>query len=286
MKSNITLRPGRASDAQACAMICYEAFNSLNQRHGFPPDFPNVDVAIGFIQMMLAHLGVNSVVAEDSGRIVGSNFLWETPIAGVGPLTVDPSVQDSGIGRLLMQRVLERAEEKHFPGVRLVQAAFNGRSLSLYTRMGFDVREPLACMQGNPIRKAIAGITVRKATPDDVDATTRLCQRVHGHDRRADFQNAVEQGTALVVQRGNDLTGYATEIGFFGHAVALENSDLIALISGAERINGPGLLLPTRNGEVFRWCLAQGLRVVYPMTLMSRGLYNQPAGAFLPSILF
>ena len=48
----------------------------------------------------------------------------------------------------------------------------------------------------------------------------------------------------------------------------------------------PGLLLPSRNGEVFRWCLARGLRVVQPMTLMSLGLYNEPRGAFLPSILF
>jgi hypothetical protein len=44
--------------------------------------------------------------------------------------------------------------------------------------------------------------------------------------------------------------------------------------------------LPTRNGEVFRWCLENGLRVVQPMTLMSVGLYDEPAGAYLPSILY
>ena len=44
--------------------------------------------------------------------------------------------------------------------------------------------------------------------------------------------------------------------------------------------------LPTRNSEVFGWCLGQGLRVTQPMTLMSLGLYNEPRGAFLPSILF
>ena len=32
--------------------------------------------------------------------------------------------------------------------------------------------------------------------------------------------------------------------------------------------------------------LANGLRVVQPMTLMSTGLYNEPAGAWLPSVLF
>ena len=32
--------------------------------------------------------------------------------------------------------------------------------------------------------------------------------------------------------------------------------------------------------------LANGLRVVQPMTLMSMGLYNEPAGAYLPSVLY
>jgi hypothetical protein len=44
--------------------------------------------------------------------------------------------------------------------------------------------------------------------------------------------------------------------------------------------------MPSRNAELFRWCLASGLRVVEPMMLMSLGLYNEPKGAFLPSILY
>jgi hypothetical protein len=39
------------------------------------------------------------------------------------------------------------------------------------------------------------------------------------------------------------------------------------------------------NAELFRWCLEHRLRVVQPLTLMSIGLYIQPSGAFLPSIL-
>ncbi len=44
---------------------------------------------------------------------------------------------------------------------------------------------------------------------------------------------------------------------------------------------GPGFLLPTRDSELFRWSLDKGLRVVQPITLMSLGLYDEPAGAFL-----
>ncbi|MGB2622514.1 MAG: hypothetical protein WA857_02520 [Candidatus Acidiferrum sp.] len=61
---------------------------------------------------------------------------------------------------------------------------------------------------------------------------------------------------------------------------------LAELLAAAEAFQGPGILVPTRNAGLFRWCLENGLRVVQPMTLMTMGLYNEPAGAYLPSILF
>jgi hypothetical protein len=75
-------------------------------------------------------------------------------------------------------------------------------------------------------------------------------------------------------------------MGFFGHAIGETNEELKALIGAAPEFLGPGFLLPTRNAELFRWCLEHGLRVVQPMTLMSIGLYNEPAGAFLASVLY
>ena len=187
-----------------------------------------------------------------------------------------------------MEDVLARAREKRFAGVRLVQAAHNTRSMSLYTKFGFDVREPLACLQGDATNdpRAVEGYAVRKATGGDVDACCDLCSRVHGHERRNELKAAVAQGTAVVVERGGKVSGYASDVGFFGHAVSTDNAGLMALIAAAEKISGPGLLLPSRNGEVFRWCLARGLKVVQSMTLMSVGLYNEPRGAFFPSILF
>ena len=93
-------------------------------------------------------------------------------------------------------------------------------------------------------------------------------------------------GTARIVEHGDRITGYATDIGFFSHAVGQTNDALKALIGAAPAFAGPGFLLPTRNAELLRWCLTHGLRVVQPMTLMSRGLYQKPAGAFLPSVLY
>jgi GNAT superfamily N-acetyltransferase len=284
---NLILRPGGPADAKTCGTICYEAFKTISQAHNFTPDFPSADVAIGLLTWMLSHPGFYTVVAELDGRIVGSNVLDErNPIAGVGPITVDPSAQNKSIGRRLMNDVHDRAAQKNFAGVRLIQSGFHMRSLSLYAKLGYDVREPLACIQGLPLNVELPGYSVRPAGEADLNACNRLCRHVHGHDRGGELRDAIKQGTATVVEHDGRITGYATIIGFFGHAVGESNKELEALIAAAKTFAGPGFLLPTRNTELFRWCLAHGLRVTQPMTLMSLGLYNEPAGAFLPSILY
>lgn len=284
---DITIREGTPADGKICGRICYNAFKTISEAHGFAPDFPAPEVAIDVLTRMLANPKFYSVVAEIDGRIVGSNFLDErNSIAGVGPITVDPTAQNRAIGRRLMDAVHERAAEKDFAGVRLIQAGFHTRSLSLYAKLGYDVREHLACMQGNALGISVDSHIVRPAMGEDVEACNRLCIQVHGHDRDGELRDAIAQGSANVVEHEGGITGYSTVIGFFGHAVGETNEDIKALIGAAKEFAGPGFLLPTRNGELFRWCLSNGLRITQPMTLMSKGLYNEPARAFLPSILY
>lgn len=283
----ITLRRGTPADAAVCGRICYDAFYAISTAHNFPPDFPNPEVSVGVLSMMLAHPGFYVVVAERDGAIVGSNGVDErSVIAGIGPITVNPGAQNHGVGRQLMQHVIERAAARHAPGVRLVQAAFHNRSLSLYTKLGFDPREPLSCMQGTPLTMTIPGYAVRAATPNDVAGCNQLCLRVHGHTREGEVRDALQQGLATVVEHAGRITGYTTGIAFFGHTVGENNTTLKALIGAAPAFGGSGFLLPTRNAELLRWCLECGLRITQPLTLMSMGLYNEPQGAFLPSIAF
>jgi predicted N-acetyltransferase YhbS len=284
---SIKLRPGTAEDAKQCGEICYRAFRTIAEEHNFPPDFPSPELATTLLSEFMAHPHIYDIVAELEGRVVGSNFIDERSIiAGIGPITVDPAVQDRAIGRELMQHVLARVAKLRFPGVRLVQAAYHNRSLSLYTKLGFVVREPLSTMQGKPLEIQIPGYIVRQAKVDDLGACNQLCLRVHGHDRGEELLDAIKRGTATIIEHNGRITGYATTVAFFGHAVGETNEELKALIGAAKEFLGPGFLLPTRNAELLRWCLEHGLRIVQPMTLMSIGLYNEPAGAFLASILF
>jgi len=283
----VTVRPAGAADAQECGRICHDAFAAIASRHGFPPDFPSVEIATGLLSGLIAHPGFFAVVAEQDGRVVGSNFLDErSMIFGVGPVTVDPEVQDRQIGRALMNAVLDRTAELHAPGVRLLQAAYHNRSMSLYATLGFDIREPFAVMQGSPLALEIPGYTVRPATDADVEVCNALCTKVHGHDRGGELRDALAQGSASVVERLGRITGYTTGIALFGHSIAETNDDLTALIGAAEAFAGPGFLVPLRNTDLLRWCLGHRLRVVSMMNLMTIGLYQEPRGAFLASVLY
>lgn len=284
---SLVVRRATAADAEACGRVCYEAFANIATRHNFPLDFPAPEIPVAVLSTMFSHPGFFCVVAESNGKLIGSNCLDErTTIAGVGPISIDPSEQNRAAGRQLMQAVMARATERKFAGIRLVQAAYHGRSLSLYAKLGFVVREPLACMKGQAIQKALPGYRVRAAQAGDLAACNDLCLRVHGHDRGGELSDAIRQGTAVVAESGGRVRAYASSLGFFGHAVAENTEDLQALIAAASEFQGPGILVPTRNAELFRWCLENGLRVVQPLTLMTMGLYNEPAGAYLPSILF
>ena len=286
-RSPVIVRKARAEDAAVCGRICYDAFTKISTEHGFPPDFPSVEVAVGVLSMMFGHPGFYCVVAESGGQILGSNCLDErSAIAGVGPITIDPQIQNKGVGRALMEAALARSAERGFQGSRLLQAAFHNRSLSLYTKLGFDTREPISAMQGPAIKLASPGYSVRPARVPDLEECNRLCLSIHGHDRGGELGDAIQQGTAVVAERDGRIVAYSTQVGFFGHMVGETNSGVQALIANADVFLGPGILVPTRNAELFRWCLVNGLRVVQPLTLMTLGFYKEPAGAYLPSILY
>jgi predicted N-acetyltransferase YhbS len=284
---NVTLRPGTSADAKQCGRIEYEAFKAVADQHNFPPNFPSVEIATERVTRLLAHPGFYVVVAELDGKVVGCNFLDErSSIAGIGPIAVDPATMNSTIGRQLMQTVMDRATTHRFPGMRLVQIAWHYRSLALYTKLGFDTRETLSALQGKPLALHIPGHEVRPAREADLSVCNEICVRIHGHDRGGELLDAIRQSTATVVERRGRITGYATGIGWFHHALGETNEDVEALIGAASAFVGPGFLIPSRNGELFRWCLHHDLRVVDQATLMTIGLYNEPAGMYLPSILY
>jgi predicted N-acetyltransferase YhbS len=287
LAAEVVVREAAAQDADACARVFYDAFESIALRHNFPVEPPSREFTQFKVADMLGSSGFAGFVAEHDGELVGSAFVDErSAIAGVGPVTIDPAAQDRGAGRALMEAVMQRERERRVAGVRLVQTAYHYRSLALYAKLGFVVREPLSVLQGELRAMGVPGYGVRPAREDDVPACEALCRRVHGHDRTGELRDAIRAGTAQVVERPAQICAYATGLGYGWHAVAETSEDLAALLSCAQGFVGLGILVPSRNAALLRWCLDRGLRIVQQSTLMTVGLYNEPAGAYLPSILF
>lgn len=286
-----TLREMEPADVDDCARIVYEAFGGIHDHHRFQRDFPTVEAAEQLARSFSAHPSIWGVVAESDGRIVGSNFLDERgPIRGLGPITVDPKAQCTGVGRSLMEAALERA--RHAAGVRLFQDSFNAASLALYASLGFEVKEPAVVMGGRPRSAPAGGVEVRPLDEGDLQACEELCLRVHGFERTNELRDAIEVPvlSPFVALRDGRITAYATTLTFFpaAYGVAETEGDMRALILGALAECGEpaSFLLPTRQAGLFRWCLGEGLRVVKPMTYMAVGEYREPSGSWIPSVLY
>jgi len=284
-----SIRPAVAGDAEACGRIIHDAFRGIAEAHNFPPDFPSGGAGTRLAAALIASPAAFGVVAEgDDGRVVGSCFLAEgDPIRAVGPITVDPAFQGGGVGRRLMEAVLARAEGAR--GVRLVQDAFNTRSVALYAALGFEVKEPLLLIGGTPRAEPTTGFAVRPMAEGDLGACAALCAAVHGVERANEVREALRLFAPMVVGRGGRMTGYLTAPDFWlmNHGMAEAEEDMAALLAGAAaRAGSVSLLLPVRQSGLFRRCLGAGMRVVKPMALMAKGEYREPKGSWFPSVLY
>lgn len=286
---DIEIRPMRQEDVETCGRICYEAFKNLSDCYGIRPDFPSPEFGVQIAQGFCANPHIYSIVAEnEAGEIVGSNHLWEyDEIRAVGPITVDPHKQAKGAGRKLMEAVLERGRGSE--GIRLVQDAFNSASMSLYASQGFDVKEPLVLIEGAIKGDVPANFEVRAIREEDMEQCAKLCQKIHGVERTNELKNTPPFVQSFAVVRDGRISAYASAPHFWpmNHAVAETFEDMQAVLTGAGNLgNGQPIsfLLPTRQTDLFRWCLKQGMRVIKPSTLMASGKYEEPRGYFLPSV--
>jgi predicted N-acetyltransferase YhbS len=286
----LIIRSIQQADAETCGEIGFQAHKAISSAHGYPSEQPSIEFAVGMIKTLLANPNSWGALAERDGQILGSIFLHvfpPSPVAAIGPLTVDPSAE-GGVGQALMEASLMEARKRDYDQVRLVQSPSHLRSFVLYTKCGFTLREPLFLMQGKPV-PGILGKKhdVRAARSEDISACNEICISVHGFSREKELRQALDQRVATVnVDNTGNITGYAAGIGIFGHAVAKTNEVLKALVASASAILGPGFFVPGRNYNLLRWLLDAGFRVVWPANLMTVGNYQDPTAPFLPSIAY
>ncbi len=137
----VTLRPESDGDADAIADITRRAFDEVPHSDGSEPDI--ID------RLRRAEALTLSLVAVEGDDILGhvaiSPVDWEggTGWFGLGPVSVDPARQSTGIGSALIRHALDQLEAKGAAGcVVLGDPAY-------YTRFGF-VADPHWTYPGPP----------------------------------------------------------------------------------------------------------------------------------------
>ena len=284
---SIQIRRATERDIPEAGRIIYEAFGYIQDKHSFPRDFQSREIADGLAAAWISHPSIYSIIAEVDGKAVGFNAVDQRDEIGApGPVVVDPKGMGKGVGRAMMHEVMDRA--KGMKGMRLIQEAFNTVSMSLYASLGFEVKEPIAIMAGRA-RDAKAPQGLRRMTETDLPACGELCARVHGLKRTNELRDALKMFEPQVLERGGRIVAYASSppMWLINHTLAETQADLESLIEGLSATRDTVLLfVPSRQSALFRWCLSRGLRFIKPATLMTTGEYQDPRGAWTPSVLY
>lgn len=267
--------------------IYYESFKELADLRNTPLGFPDSaaaaqDMYSSLITQDFARLFV--VLSDD--RPAGSAWLrLADEVAAIEDVNVSPDFQGRGIGRALTKHLIDYAHVNNFDRIRLTQSTANPIALSLYSSLGFEVRDAFVEMQAAP--STCANNSVRPLERADLSAIEVLSRRIYKVSRRKDVEAAMKLGSGvLVLDQGNRLAGYLVfDAVFSGHGVAEAEEDALALIGEAARRSPGGVEFncPLSLSNFLRKALKTGNRAKIIHTIMAIGPYDHPEGVWMPS---
>ena len=221
------------------------------------------------------------IVALARGRVVGASLFtpYGRDAATINMVIVDQNMRGRGVGRTLMERMLQIGDGRE---CRLVATP---EGLPLYEKLGFSATETILQHQGvaapNPQPDG-----VEPASLADMETMAAMDRIACGMDRRALFARIAGTGRFAVLRRRGECVGFAAHRDFgrgqvIGPAVAGHGDDAKALISFflAER---PGAFVRVDTpaaGELAPWLARRGLFHAGLGLAMSRGgqTYEAPS---------
>ncbi|KNH10067.1 Histone acetyltransferase HPA2 and related acetyltransferase [Candidatus Burkholderia brachyanthoides] len=223
-------------------------------------------------------------VAEDAGVVIGTALCWKfgAQRSTLGLVIVSPEQQGRGIGRKLMELVLEELGER----ITFLHATEAGKPL--YEKLGFAGCGSIDQHQG-PITEVAAiappeGERLRAMTHDDLAKVVELASRASGFDRSATIPALLESAQGVVLERDGEMLGFSLLRRFgrghvIGPVVATASADAVrakALITHWLAQN-PGAFVrmdvPAGTG-INDWLTSVGLKHVSSVVKMMR---NAPA---------
>jgi GNAT superfamily N-acetyltransferase len=304
---NMRLRPMTPADRSEVAELIYGSINVWYEKHGRPPLFaggPRVTEVFHDVYNALAP-GCN-VVAEhpETGRLMGSCFYHPRKHhVSLGIMNVHPNYFGFGVGRALLQHIIDFTESKGYKALRLTSSALNLDSFSLYNRAGFV---PRWAFQDMLIQVPAGGMTqslpgperVRPVTLADVPKMIELEMHISGISREEDYRYCIanEAGfwhAAVYENARGSIDGFMLSSGhpalnMLGPCLALSEDVAAALIlKELDQYKGrmPVFLIPVERSKLVRQMYDWGARNCELHFCQVRGEFKPFQGISMPSFL-
>jgi GNAT superfamily N-acetyltransferase len=280
----ITCRPTRLSELEAVDALVVESINELTQRHGFramaSPSPPR------FQAFSLQDDPRGLWTAEQDAEPVGFGWSWTSEdFWFLAQLFVKPGVQANGVGTELLRRTLQHADDAGAKQRALITFAFNTVSQGLYIRHGFAPRFVVYFM--NTPRKALTqNVNAQRLEVSVLNASEAQLSAMAGVDRLALGFTRGKHHALLAREPGIRLFGfnmsgrlagyaYVSQSGHIG-PLAVASAELVApafdaalsLVAEGESEN-VSCFMPGSNPDMVRSATARGLRISFPMLMMS-----------------
>jgi GNAT superfamily N-acetyltransferase len=217
------------------------------------------------------------IVAEGAGRVLGTVMAWRygEDFAAVGMVIVASDAQGQGVGRTLMEAMLDRLAG------RTVVLNATAAGLPLYEKLGFVetgvIHQHQAIAPDVAVAKGIPGGRVRTMGRLD-NGLGDLYSRASGMDRTALFERLAANADTVVLTRDDQTVGFAQERRFgrgwlVGPVVAPDPGGAKALILYALHTHPGsfGRLDVTGDSGLSEWLDEIGLPRVDSVRTMVRG---------------
>jgi predicted N-acetyltransferase YhbS len=217
-------------------------------------------------------------VAEENGTLVGSGLCWKfgTTHASLGMIIVSPERQGKGIGRELMNLILEEL------GKRCILLTATPAGQPLYEKLGFvptgSVVRHQGTMQQTSSVALAAGERIRPVVAGDLQALAALATRALGMPREDLIAQLLNVAEGVVIEKNCEAIGFSMMRRFgrghvIGPVVAPDTERAKALIAyWAEAYAGSFVRVDvTGESGLSAWVESLGLASVGPSVRMTRG---------------
>ena len=305
--SSMHVRRMEAKDRSEVADLICASTNHWYQVRGGQASFPAgpgvTDVFFEVYQAMDPGCGV---VAEntETGRLMGSCFYHPRPLhCSLGIMNVHPNYIRRGVARALLAYIVDYADQKGYPAVRLTSSAMNLDSFSLYNRAGFVPRyvyqDMIVDVPPSGFPDSVDGSDrVRPATLDDIEEMARLELEVSGIRRDDDYRFAVDNRGEMwdiLAYEGPDGTieGFLISVKhpamcMLGPGVMRTQEQAAALVAKALDRHAGGsvvFLVPVFCDALVRRMYAWGAKNCELHFCQVRGEFQPFAGVTMPTFL-